>query len=378
MYHGQNERGNGTSEGMNPAGGACLAQETIVVGMSGGVDSAVAAMLLRDQGLRVLGVFMKNWEEDEEGGACTATADYEDVRRVCDALGMPYYTVNFARQYWDRVFEHFLSEYKAGRTPNPDVVCNREIKFKELLDVARKMGDGRLATGHYARVEHREGRYALLKGQDGNKDQSYFLYMLTQPQLSRAVFPLGELRKEQVRDLAAQANLVVAEKKDSTGICFIGERRFKEFLQRYLPAQPGPMRTLDGVEIGRHDGLMYYTPGQRRGLGIGGGGNGERWFVVRKDLQTNTLYVSQGEPPELFADHCNLTELTFCAGQAPGTAFDCGAKVRYRQSDQQARVTLTDDGGATVEFAQPQRALAAGQSVVLYDGDECLGGGILL
>lgn len=348
------------------------------MGMSGGVDSAVAAMLLRDQCLQVLGVFMKNWEEDDDDGACTATADYEDVRRVCDALGVPYYTVNFARQYWDRVFEHFLSEYKAGRTPNPDVVCNREIKFKELLDVARKMGDGRLATGHYARVERREGRHALLKGLDGNKDQSYFLYMLTQPQLSRAVFPLGELRKEQVRDLAAQANLVVAEKKDSTGICFIGERRFKEFLQRFLPAQPGPMRTLDGVEIGRHDGLMYYTPGQRRGLGIGGGGNGERWFVVRKDLETNTLYVSQGEPPELFADHCRLSELTFCSGKEPKALFDCGAKVRYRQKDQQARVTLTAEGCATVEFAQPQRALAAGQSVVLYDGDECLGGGILL
>ncbi len=353
-----------------------MSQETIVVGMSGGVDSAVAALLLRDQGLRVLGVFMKNWEEEADDGACTATADYEDVRRVCDALGVPYYTVNFARQYWDRVFEHFLSEYRAGRTPNPDVLCNREIKFRELLDTAARLGDGRLATGHYARVERRDGRYALLKGADGDKDQSYFLYMLTQPQLSRAVFPLGALRKAQVRALAAQAGLNVAQKKDSTGICFIGERRFKEFLQRYLPAQPGPMRTLDGREVGRHDGLMYYTPGQRKGLGIGGGGTGEPWFVVGKDLAHNTLYVSQGEPPELFAGHCRLEEMTFCAGRPPAQAFDCMAKVRYRQSDQAARVTLNDEG-ALVEFAQPQRAMAAGQSVVLYDGDECIGGGII-
>lgn len=350
--------------------------DTIVVGMSGGVDSAVAALLLKEQGHDVIGVFMRNWEE-EEGGECTATADFDDVRRVCDKLGIPYYGVNFVRQYWDRVFEYFLAEYRLGRTPNPDVLCNREIKFKELLDFAGKMGAAKLATGHYAQIERRDGQYRLLKGVDSSKDQSYFLCLLGQEALSKALFPIGGMQKKDVRALAAKAGLSVAEKKDSTGICFIGERRFKEFLMQYLPAQPGEMRTPEGRTVGRHDGLMYYTLGQRKGLGIGGSGTGQPWFVIGKDLQNNILYVRQGnDSPELYSMSCRVNELHFISGEAPASAFDCGVKIRYRQPDQKAAVQISGDE-ALITFEKPQRAITPGQIAVFYSGDECLGGGTI-
>jgi tRNA-specific 2-thiouridylase len=350
--------------------------ETIVVGMSGGVDSAVAALLLKEQGWDVTGVFMKNWEE-EENGECLAAADFDDMRRCCDAVGIPYYSVNFARQYWDRVFEYFLSEYRLGRTPNPDTLCNREIKFKELLDFAVKMGAAKLATGHYARIERFNGRYKLLKGADVSKDQSYFLYMLGQDALSKALFPLGGMRKRDVRALAAQRGLPVAQKKGSTGVCFIGERNFREFLKNYLPAQPGEIRTRDGKVVGRHEGLMCYTMGQRKGMGIGGGGTGEPWFVVGKDLESNILYVEQGkDSPELYSDRCRVNELHFVAGEPPARSFDCCVKIRYRQPDQEAHVEL-DNGEGEIAFERPQRAITPGQAAVFYMGDECIGGGTI-
>jgi tRNA-uridine 2-sulfurtransferase len=353
--------------------------ETIVVGMSGGVDSAVAAWLLKEQGYDILGVFMKNWEEEEDG-VCTATADYDDVRRCCDGIGIPYYSVNFSKQYWDRVFEYFLSEYRLGRTPNPDVICNREIKFKELLDFAVKMGASKLATGHYAAIDHVDERHRLMKAADLSKDQSYFLHLLGQDALSKALFPLGSMLKKDVRALAAKANLPVAEKKDSTGICFIGERRFKEFLQRYLPAQPGEMRSMDGELLGKHDGLMYYTIGQRKGLGIGWleQGTGEPWFVVRKDLENNILYVVQGnDTPSLYSTNCHVNELHFISGEAPSQSFDCCVKIRYRQPDQKAHVDICD-GEGLISFEMPQRAITPGQAAVMYLGDECIGGGTIL
>lgn len=350
---------------------------TIAVGMSGGVDSAVAAWLLKEQGHRVLGVFMNNWEEKADG-ECTSADDFDDVRRCCDAIGIPYYGVNFSRQYMDRVFAHFLAEYRRGRTPNPDVLCNREIKFRELLDFAGKMGADKLATGHYARIEDRDGTYRLLKGADASKDQSYFLHLLGQEALSRALFPLGSMEKRDVRALARKAGLPVAAKKDSTGICFIGERRFKAFLQQYLPAQPGDMETADGRVVGRHDGLMYYTIGQRRGLGIGGGGSGEPWFVVSKDLERNVLVVQQGgDAPALYSNVCAVEELHFVSGAPPSASFECGVKIRYRQPDQRARVEMDGDR-AVVSFERPQRAVTPGQSAVFYAGDECLGGGVIL
>ncbi len=348
----------------------------IAVGMSGGVDSAVAAWLLKEQGHDVIGIFMRNWEEVEDG-ECTATADFDDVRRCCDRLNIPYYSVNFTRQYWDRVFAYFLEEYRQGRTPNPDVLCNREIKFKELLDFAHKMGADVLATGHYARITQGEQGYELRKAVDANKDQSYFLCLLGQEALGAARFPLGELTKPEVRAIAARLQLPVAEKKDSTGICFIGERRFKEFLQRYLPAQPGPMVTPSGEVIGQHDGLMYYTLGQRKGLGIGGRGTGERWFVVAKDLERNTLVVQQGDSPLLYTTTCRVGDLSFIAGAPPAASFDGAAKVRYRQPDQAVHVELDGDT-AFLTFREPQRAVTPGQTAVFYQGDLCLGGGTIL
>lgn len=350
--------------------------EKIVVGMSGGVDSAVAALLLKEQGFDVIGVFMKNWEE-EENGECAAAADFDDMRRCCDAIGIPYYSVNFAKQYWDRVFEHFLAEYRLGRTPNPDTLCNREIKFKELLDFAEKMGAGKLATGHYSRIEHTDGRYRLLKGTDAAKDQSYFLYMLGQDALSKAVFPLGGMHKRDVRALAMRKGLPVALKKGSTGVCFIGERNFRAFLANYLPAQPGEIRTRDGRLVGRHDGLMYYTMGQRKGLGIGGGGTGEPWFVIGKDLKNNILIVEQGkDSPELYSTQCRVNELHFTAGGPPARSFKCCVKIRYRQPDQRAHVEL-DGGEGEIAFEKPQRAITPGQAAVFYIGDECIGGGTI-
>ena len=351
----------------------------IVVGMSGGVDSAVSALLLKRAGHDVIGVFMKNWEEKDDEGVCTATADWQDVQECCEKIDIPYYSVNFAKEYRERVFSLFLDEYRKGRTPNPDVLCNREIKFKAFLDFAMKLGAERLATGHFCRLREEADGVKLLRGVDANKDQSYFLYMLTQPPLRRAVFPVGGLTKGEVRALAEEAGLPVAKKRDSTGVCFIGERDFKPFLQSFLPAQPGPMVTEAGETIGRHDGLMYYTLGQRRGLGIGGqkGGDGGRWFVIEKDLENNRLVVAQGEDsPRLYTTHCRASQATWIAGRAPAASFDCTAKYRYRQPDQRVHVEVGEGGELLVTACEPQRAVTPGQSVVLYDGEVCLGGAI--
>ncbi|MFD2168450.1 tRNA 2-thiouridine(34) synthase MnmA [Tumebacillus lipolyticus] len=344
----------------------------VVVGMSGGVDSSVTAWLLKQQGYDVIGVFMKNWDDTDEFGHCTAEDDFADVRRVCDKIGIPYYTVNFEKEYYAKVFSYFLDEYRKGRTPNPDVLCNREIKFKEFLDAALDLGADYIATGHYARVVNQEGEYQLLRGVDQNKDQTYFLNQLNQYQLSKAMFPIGHLPKPEVRKIAEEAGLATAKKKDSTGICFIGERNFKEFLSNYLPAQPGEMQTLAGVVKGHHDGLMYYTLGQRHGLGIGG--SGEPWFVVGKDLERNVLYVEQGEHEELFSSGLFATDLNLIAEANRPRTFSCTAKFRYRQPDQGVTVHVREDNTCLVSFDEPQKAVTPGQSVVLYDGDVCLGG----
>lgn len=350
----------------------------VVVGMSGGVDSSVAALLLKEQGYDVIGVFMKNWDDTDEFGHCTATEDFEDVRRVCDHIGIPYYSVNFEREYMDRVFTYFLEEYKKGRTPNPDVLCNREIKFKELLDRAQQLGADYLATGHYAQVTHRDGLHLLLRGNDPGKDQTYFLHMLSQHPLSKAMFPIGHMPKSQVREIALKAGLPTAKKKDSTGICFIGERNFKQFLGQYLPAQQGEMRTLDGEVKGVHQGLMYYTIGQRQGLGIGGSGSGEPWFVVGKDLQNNVLLVEQGhDHPSLYSESLTASDVNWIVNAPPSAQLACTAKFRYRQPDQAVTVNVGPDNRCKVSFDTAQRAITPGQSVVFYQGDVCLGGGII-
>ncbi len=352
-----------------------MEDQRVVLGMSGGVDSSVAALLLKEQGANVVGVFMKNWEETDDSGTCTATADYEDVRKVCSQLDIPYYTVNFAKEYKERVFSYFLEEYRLGRTPNPDVLCNCEIKFKAFLDLAMTMDAAALATGHYARLDKTKG-IRLLRARDNNKDQTYFLAGLTSAQLEKAAFPVGGLLKPELRQIAAKAGLATAEKKDSTGICFIGERDFKKFLMQYLPAQPGDIVDLSGRIIGKHDGLMYYTMGQRRGLGIGGKnfGSGESWFVIGKDMQRNLLIVQQGEHEELFSLGLKADKISFISGASPAKSFECTAKFRYRQSDQAVRVTMHAEG-CTVDFEKPQRAVTPGQWVVFYDGEICLGGG---
>lgn len=348
----------------------------IVVGMSGGVDSSVAALLLKQQGYDVIGVFMRNWEESDEDGVCTATEDYEDVQRVCETIDIPYYTVNFTREYYDRVFQYFLDEYKKGRTPNPDVLCNKEIKFKCFLDYALQVvGGDYLATGHYAQKDVHDGKYRLIRAFDHNKDQTYFLCQLGQAQLESAIFPIGHLDKKEVRQIAEENNLITAGKKDSTGICFIGERNFSHFLSQYLPAQPGDIRDLDGNVKGRHNGLMYYTLGQRRGLGIGGQGTGEPWFVVDKDLDDNVLYVVQGEKHRaLYSTALDASQMNWVAGEAPAASFDCTAKFRYRQPDQDVHVTVLENGNIHVDFKEPQKAVTPGQEVVLYDKQVCLGG----
>ncbi len=347
----------------------------VVVGMSGGVDSSVAALLLKEQGYDVIGVFMKNWDDTDENGFCSATEDYEDVVRVCNQIGIPYYSVNFEKEYWDKVFTYFLDEYRAGRTPNPDVMCNKEIKFKAFLNYAMTIGADYLATGHYARIRYKDGVYQLLRGVDKNKDQSYFLNALTQQQLSKTMFPLGELEKTEVRRIAKEAGLATATKKDSTGICFIGERNFKEFLSRYLPAQRGEIRTPDGELKGYHDGLMYYTIGQRQGLGIGG--PGEPWFVIDKDVKRNILIVGQGYDHEgLYSDGLEAINVNWII-PVKGKEFTCTAKFRYRQEDQNVTVFIKDDDKVEVHFEEKQRAITPGQAVVFYDGDVCLGGGTI-
>ncbi len=348
----------------------------VVVGMSGGVDSSVAALLLKQQGYDVIGIFMKNWDDTDENGVCTATEDYNDVIRVCNQIGIPYYAVNFEKQYWDKVFTYFLDEYKAGRTPNPDVMCNKEIKFKAFLEHALKLGADYLATGHYAQVAYRDGEYKMLRGLDENKDQTYFLNQLGQEQLEKVMFPIGSINKKKVREIAKEAGLATATKKDSTGICFIGERNFKEFLSNYLPAQPGRMETLEGEMKGKHDGLMYYTIGQRQGLGIGGAG--EPWFVIGKNLEKNILYVGQGfDHPALYSDSIFATDVHWTSADGKNEPFSCTAKFRYRQQDFAVTVHPLENNEARVEFAQPIRAITPGQAVVFYNGDECLGGGTI-
>lgn len=350
-------------------------KERVVIGMSGGVDSSVAALLLKNAGYDVIGVFMKNWDDTDDMGVCTAELDYDDVRRVCDQIGIPYYTVNFEKEYWDKVFVYFLEEYKQGRTPNPDVMCNKEIKFKAFLEKAMQLEADYLATGHYAQIGRENGEFTLLRGADQGKDQTYFLYTLGQQQLSKALFPIGHLTKREVRAIAQEAGLATANKKDSTGICFIGEKDFKEFLSQYLPAQPGEIRSIDGELKGYHDGLMYHTLGQRKGLGIGG--PGEPWFVVGKDLSSNTLIVAQGsDHPALYSDGLEASDVSWVAGEPPAERFTCTAKFRYRQPDQEVTVILTE-AGCRVEFSKPQRAITPGQAVVFYDGEKCLGGGTI-
>ncbi|WP_432403239.1 tRNA 2-thiouridine(34) synthase MnmA [Wukongibacter sp. M2B1] len=350
----------------------------VVIGMSGGVDSSVAALLLKEQGYDVIGIFMKNWDEEDEDGVCTATEDYEDVRRVCDHIGIPYYTVNFVKEYWDRVFTYFLDEYKKGRTPNPDVLCNKEIKFKAFLDHALKADSDYLAMGHYAKVDFKDGEYRLLRGADPNKDQTYFLCALNQYQLSKAMFPIGHLPKKRVREIALEAGLETAKKKDSTGICFIGERDFDEFLDKYLPAKPGEIRSMDGKVLGKHNGLMHYTKGQRKGLGIGGVGTGDPWFVAEKDIENNILYVVQGaNNPNLFSKSLIASDVNWISDKKPIGYFKCTAKFRYRQPDRGVTVNIRSDNSCEVIFDEPNKAITEGQFVVFYDGELCLGGGVI-
>ena len=361
--------------------GKSPAQTRVVVGMSGGVDSSVTALLLKEQGYDVIGVFMKNWDDTDENGVCTATEDYKDVAAVADQIGVPYYSVNFEKEYWDRVFEYFLAEYRAGRTPNPDVMCNKEIKFKAFLDYAMELGADYVATGHYAQVRTDEnGIVHMLRGADNNKDQTYFLSQLTQEQLKKTMFPLGHLEKPEVRKIAEKAGLATAKKKDSTGICFIGEKNFKKFLGEYLPAQPGKMMTLDGIEMGNHAGLMYYTICQRCGLGIGGQHGqltSDPWFVVGKDLTTNTLYVGQGFHHEhLYSTSLDASDLSFTREMPETFDLHCTAKFRYRQDDTGVTIHVNGDK-VNVDFDEPVRAITPGQAVVFYDGEECLGGAMI-
>jgi tRNA-specific 2-thiouridylase len=349
----------------------------VIVGMSGGVDSSVSAWLLQQQGYDVQGLFMSNWDEDEDG-YCTAAQDYQDARKVCGQLGIELHTVSFAGEYRERVFAYFLEEYRAGRTPNPDVLCNREIKFGVCFDYARRLGADWVATGHYARVAHAPA-VKLLKGLDPAKDQSYFLHAMPASALARTLFPIGEMHKDEVRRIARELTLPVFDKKDSTGICFIGERPFAQFLSRYLPAQPGNIESVDGAIVGRHQGLMYYTLGQRQGLRIGGRNDAgdAPWYVVRKDLPRNVLLVAQGhDHPALLASAMSVGQLTWVAGRAPAERFRCTVKVRYRQADQACEVTLEGDE-CRVAFDEPQRAVTPGQYAVFYADEECLGGGVI-
>ena len=355
-------------------------QIKVIVGMSGGVDSSVSAYLLQQQGYQVEGLFMKNWEEDDSDEYCSAATDLADAQAVCDKLGIKLHTVNFAAEYWDNVFELFLAEYKAGRTPNPDILCNKEIKFKAFLEFAAEdLGADYIATGHYVRRDDSTGHPRLLRGLDNNKDQSYFLYTLSSEQIAQSLFPVGDLEKPQVRAIAEQLGLATAKKKDSTGICFIGERKFTEFLGRYLPAQPGVIETVDGKVIGEHQGLMYHTLGQRKGLGIGGLKDGDEnpWYVVDKDVARNVLIVAQGhDHPRLFSDGLIAKQLDWVDRQVRREPFDCVVKTRYRQQDIACHVEPLDDETIKVTFASPQAAVTPGQSAVFYVADECLGCGI--
>ncbi|OCA53324.1 tRNA 2-thiouridine(34) synthase MnmA [Photorhabdus namnaonensis] len=356
-------------------------QKKVIVGMSGGVDSSVSAYLLQQQGYQVAGLFMKNWEEDDDEEYCSAAADLADAQSVCDKLGIELHTVNFASEYWDHVFEHFLSEYRAGRTPNPDILCNKEIKFKAFLEFAAEdLGADYIATGHYVRRKDINGKSQLLRGLDNNKDQSYFLYILSHQQIAQSLFPVGELEKPEVRRIAEEIGLATAKKKDSTGICFIGERKFRDFLGRYLPAKPGPIMTVDGETVGEHQGLMYHTLGQRKGLGIGGTkeGSEEPWYVIDKDVQNNILIVAQGhEHPRLMSTGLIAQQLHWVDRETLTEKIHCVVKTRYRQQDIPCTVTPINEDKIEVRFANPVAAVTPGQSAVFYQGEVCLGGGVI-
>jgi len=357
-----------------------MKKETVFVGLSGGVDSAVATLLLQQQGYQVEALFMKNWEEDDSSEYCSAAEDLADAQQVADRLGVKLHTVNFSGEYWDHVFEHFLAEYRAGRTPNPDIICNKEIKFKAFLDYALKLGADKIATGHYARIRERNGQFQLLRGLDNNKDQSYFLHAIGQPQLAKSLFPIGELQKSKVREIAAAAGFENHNKKDSTGICFIGERKFKDFLETYLPANPGEIQTPEGELIGQHHGLMYYTLGQRQGLGIGGKKERgeEPWYVLDKDLTHNILIAGQGHNhPLLFRNSLICHKPFWTLGATPELPIQLSAKTRYRQQDIACRLEEYSESELEVIFAEPVRAITPGQSVVFYQDEVCLGGGVI-
>ncbi len=362
-----------------------MKKQKIIIGMSGGVDSSVAALLLIEQGYDVEGLFMKNWEEDDDEQYCAAAVDLKDASAICQTLNIKLHTINFSSEYWDRVFQHFLDEYSAGRTPNPDILCNKEIKFRAFLEHAQTLGAKKIATGHYARTRLSNNKIKLpkiqlLRGLDNNKDQSYFLHALNQYQLSHAIFPIGELNKPLIRELAKKNNLITHDKKDSTGICFIGERRFTTFLEKFLPAKPGEIHTIGGEYIGTHNGLMYYTLGQRKGLGIGGlkKSGEEPWYVVKKDMSNNILFVAQGHNhPAMFHNTLIASQINWIEGNEPNDNNELTAKIRYRQSDQDCTLTKTGNQRYHVRFDEAQRAITPGQSIVFYQNEACLGGGII-
>ena len=353
----------------------------VIVGMSGGVDSSVAALLLKQQGYHVEGLFMQNWEEDDDD-FCTAIQDRKDALEVCEKLDIPLHSVNFSSEYWERVFQHFLDEYQAGRTPNPDILCNKEIKFRAFLDYAKSLGADFIATGHYARIDRESDTVKMLRGVDRNKDQTYFLHGLSQEQLSQSLFPIGDMEKSKVRALAQENGFHNHKKKDSTGICFIGERKFNDFLSNYLPANRGDIVTTEGEVLGQHNGLMYYTLGQRQGLGIGGlaSSSGEPWFVLDKLMASNQLIVGQGHNhPRLFHSQLTAEQLDWCGDEPPEMPLNCTAKVRYRQDDEACSVRFDDQAGrVNVTFEEPMRAITPGQSIVFYQGEVCLGGGVIV
>jgi tRNA-specific 2-thiouridylase len=352
----------------------------VITGMSGGVDSSVSAALLIQQGHQVEGMFMKNWEEDDSQEFCSADEDVKDAQNVCDRIGIKLHRRNFAAEYWDHVFEEFLAEYQQGRTPNPDILCNREIKFKTFLEHADDLGADMMATGHYVRKSYNNGEFQLLKGLDQNKDQSYFLYTINQFQLSKTLFPVGEIEKPEVRHIAENLGLDVYNKKDSTGICFIGEKRFQDFLSSYLKPNPGDIVNPSGQIIGKHNGLMYYTIGQRQGLGIGGVKNAllEPWFVIAKNHNNNQLIAAQSDYEDLMLDDYLIAKnLSWISAKPPQLPLKCSAKIRYRQADQNCEISMLGDNSIAVNFTEPQRAITPGQSIVFYQGDECLGGAVI-
>lgn len=355
-----------------------MSNKRVVVGMSGGVDSAVSAALLKEQGFDVVGLYMSNWKEQDDNGCCTGEQDWTDVKYICDKIDIPYYSVDFSEEYMQHVFTLFVEEYKKGRTPNPDVLCNREVKFGPFADFARKLGADYIATGHYCRIRHEDGTNFLLRAQDENKDQTYFLNQVKNGQLNDVMFPLGDMVKGDVRELARKFGIPVAEKKDSTGICFIGERNFRNFLSKYIPMKEGNIITQDGKVVGRHKGVYFYTLGQRRGLGIGGSadGNGDRWFVLGKDVERNELIVSQGEDSVLFKKTLTTEGFNFIT-EPESSEFDCLVRIKHRQPLQKAHASVLENGDVYIDFEEKQRAVAPGQYAVIYSDQICLGGGVI-